>query len=319
MISVADLSQPCVVKKIKVANLKEELRKFGLAQNGLKSELVTRLKFHLEAESNTSVPTGEKSKENSHGKRGRFELEDNSEFHRACSSCYLFDWGKLTKYIFSDPAFPFDSDLTIPDKNLFVSQLIHELSRFLVLKALTRDVSATLLSPSFLVDKAWHAFLLFPKDYAKLCDTILPADVSDRLIDHDPFGASDKKSRNDRYSLTLTKYEDLFTAKPPPKFWEDIAEPASPQVAGSNTQQVKEARFLTICLKDQTGEVTFFKVKSTTKMELVFNTYAARKGVRASALRFLLVGERVNPDHTPDSLQLQNEDQINVLLEQQGC
>ena len=63
---------------------------------------------------------------------------------------------------------------------------------------------------------------------------------------------------------------------------------------------------------------TFFKVKKTTRMEKVFNTYAQRKGVSMNSLRFLLDGERINADSTPKTLDLEDQDQIDCMLEQQG-
>ena len=60
---------------------------------------------------------------------------------------------------------------------------------------------------------------------------------------------------------------------------------------------------VTIRVKDQTGEETFFKVKLSTKMSKVFDAYASRKGVRANALRFLLDGERINAGQTPLQLE----------------
>lgn len=44
---------------------------------------------------------------------------------------------------------------------------------------------------------------------------------------------------------------------------------------------------ITIRVKDQNGEETMFKIKRTTKMRKVFSTYAARKGVEATASEFL--------------------------------
>ena len=75
---------------------------------------------------------------------------------------------------------------------------------------------------------------------------------------------------------------------------------------------------ITIRVKDQGGEETFFKVKNTTKMSKVFDAYAQRKGVQKSSLRFLLDGERINPADTPKSLELEDQDQIDCLLEQYG-
>ncbi|KAL3799002.1 hypothetical protein HJC23_005141 [Cyclotella cryptica] len=75
---------------------------------------------------------------------------------------------------------------------------------------------------------------------------------------------------------------------------------------------------LTIRVKDQSGEETFFKVKKTTKMSKIFNAYAARKGVDPTSLRFLLDGDNVDPNQTPKMLELEDQDQIDCVLEQVG-
>ena len=102
-----------------------------------------------------------------------------------------------------------------------------------------------------------------------------------------------------------------------------------PDPGGADTETI------TLRVKDQTGEETFFKVKKTTKMvrapslarscdgprlkravltaylivplspslqDKVFNAYAQRKGVDKQALRFLVDGERVQGDATPKSV-----------------
>lgn len=71
-------------------------------------------------------------------------------------------------------------------------------------------------------------------------------------------------------------------------------------------------------LTDQTGEETFFKIKKTTKMQKVFDAYSSRKGVQANSLRFLLDGERIEPNQTPKMLELEDQDQIDCMLEQTG-
>jgi small ubiquitin-related modifier len=68
----------------------------------------------------------------------------------------------------------------------------------------------------------------------------------------------------------------------------------------------------------QTGEETFFKIKKTTKMQKVFETYAQRKGVQIGSLRFLLDGERITSEQTPKMLELEDQDQIDCVLEQTG-
>ena len=114
--------------------------------------------------------------------------------------------------------------------------------------------------------------------------------------------------------------------------------------AGAEGEDVKpkdKGETITIRVKDQTGEETFFKIKQSTRMEKVrapffftfsprappysprpppqvFTAYASRKGVAMHSLRFLIDGERINPDHTPKMLDLEDQDQIDCMLEQQG-
>ena len=75
---------------------------------------------------------------------------------------------------------------------------------------------------------------------------------------------------------------------------------------------------LNIRIRDQTGEETFFKVKKTTKLDKVFNAYSTRKGVAATSLRFLFDGSRVNSTQTPESLEMEDGDVIDVMMEQAG-
>ena len=53
-------------------------------------------------------------------------------------------------------------------------------------------------------------------------------------------------------------------------------------------------------------------------MSKVFETYAQRKGVQINSLRFMLDGERIDPNQTPKMLELDDQDQIDCLLEQVG-
>lgn len=68
----------------------------------------------------------------------------------------------------------------------------------------------------------------------------------------------------------------------------------------------------------QNGEETTFKVKKHTKMSKVLDAYAGKKGLNREAIRFMLDGARVDPNDTPASLELEQDDQIDCHLEQQG-
>uniref|UniRef100_A0AAV1UKA6 Ubiquitin-like domain-containing protein n=1 Tax=Peronospora matthiolae TaxID=2874970 RepID=A0AAV1UKA6_9STRA len=97
-----------------------------------------------------------------------------------------------------------------------------------------------------------------------------------------------------------------------------MSEEAPPSTDASNSDDKKKVEPITIRVKDQSGEETFFKVKPNTKMEKIFSAYAQRKGVPASALRFLLDGTRISGDQTPKMLELEDQDQIDCALEQVG-
>lgn len=53
-------------------------------------------------------------------------------------------------------------------------------------------------------------------------------------------------------------------------------------------------------------------------MGKVFQTYAQRKGMQVSSLRFLLDGDRIKEDQTPKMLEMEDQDQIDCVLDQVG-
>ena len=53
-------------------------------------------------------------------------------------------------------------------------------------------------------------------------------------------------------------------------------------------------------------------------MQKVFDTYASRKGLSASTLRFLYDGNRIQSNDTPKMLEMEDQDQIDCRIEQSG-
>ncbi|CAN6647282.1 ubiquitin-like protein Smt3p [Trichomonascus vanleenenianus] len=74
---------------------------------------------------------------------------------------------------------------------------------------------------------------------------------------------------------------------------------------------------ISIKVTDSNTEV-YFKIKKTTQLKKVMDTFCKRTGKDPSALRFLYEGERVQPDDTPSSLDLSDGDTIEALSEQVG-
>ncbi|KAI0260340.1 ubiquitin-like protein [Gloeopeniophorella convolvens] len=67
-----------------------------------------------------------------------------------------------------------------------------------------------------------------------------------------------------------------------------------------------------------TGEEVFFKIKRNTKLSKLQGAYASKVGKDVSSIRFLYDGARINDDDTPSSLDMQDDDTIDVMVEQVG-
>jgi len=75
-----------------------------------------------------------------------------------------------------------------------------------------------------------------------------------------------------------------------------------------------------ICLKNQNGFETHFRVARSTRLCKVFDAYAQRIGKDVSTIRFLMNGSYIHfsSDVTPKMLEMENGDQIDVMLPQLG-
>jgi hypothetical protein len=93
------------------------------------------------------------------------------------------------------------------------------------------------------------------------------------------------------------------------------------QQVGGSDQDIKPAGEdapITLTVKEATGDETAFKVKKSTKMSKIFDTFATRKGVSSSMIRFIYEGKRIRGEDTPKMLEMEDGDQIDAVLEQQG-
>ena len=118
-----------------------------------------------------------------------------------------FDWKPLT-------------DLVEKKKNCDnpkAVEIVEEFKKFIFIKFIDNDYDAKAYSPSFIIDEIWHLFLLFPKDYSRLCSDVLG---SGELLDHNPLATSDSDQIK-RYQNTIKRYELLFKEEPPSAYWDD--------------------------------------------------------------------------------------------------
>ncbi|CAJ0636556.1 8875_t:CDS:2 [Entrophospora sp. SA101] len=62
----------------------------------------------------------------------------------------------------------------------------------------------------------------------------------------------------------------------------------------------------------------FFRIKRTTQLKKLMDTYCERQGKSSSSLRFLYDGDRVQSHNTPADLDMDDGDSIDVMVEQLG-
>jgi len=74
---------------------------------------------------------------------------------------------------------------------------------------------------------------------------------------------------------------------------------------------------LNIKVTDNNNEV-FFKIKRTTQLSKLMNAFCERQGKQLSTCRFLFDGTRVTPQDTPDTLEMEDGDTLEVHQEQLG-
>lgn len=86
----------------------------------------------------------------------------------------------------------------------------------------------------------------------------------------------------------------------------------------NNSSDNIEAPSVQIKVVNQQGEEIFFKVKMTTPMSRVFQAYCSRSGQSTNSIRFLYDGQRVVPSDTPEKLEFEDGDLIDVVLQQTG-
>jgi len=177
------------------------------------------------------------------------------------------------------------------------------------------DWDAKLLSPCGLVDRMWHQHILDVFNYHN--DMVL---LCGQLVGHNPDGALDfaDKLRRDHFTREcLRRHFGSYDAN----IWDNHglvitrAVDRVPNRAGSASLD----ELINIIIKDHNGERTIFKIKNSTRMSKVFNTFAQRKGVCVNTLRFIGDDGRISPDETAATLDLEEMDQITVYLEQGGC
>jgi small ubiquitin-related modifier len=95
----------------------------------------------------------------------------------------------------------------------------------------------------------------------------------------------------------------------------------SDQEAKPSTEDLgdkKEGKYIKLKVIGQGSSETDFKVKMTTYLKKLKESYCQRQGVPMKSLRLLFEGQRIADNHTPKELGMEEEDVIEVYQEQTG-
>jgi small ubiquitin-related modifier len=76
--------------------------------------------------------------------------------------------------------------------------------------------------------------------------------------------------------------------------------------------------FITITAKSSSGDCTSFKIKRTTRMQKLIDAYASRLGIDRNSFRVLFDGHPINNDDTPTTLEMENQDVLEIMPTQTG-
>ena len=68
----------------------------------------------------------------------------------------------------------------------------------------------------------------------------------------------------------------------------------------------------------QDGKEVYFKIRRSTPLRKLFGTYCTREGVDPNSVKFVVDGERLEDTSTPDSLDMENDDIIDVMQTMTG-
>lgn len=87
---------------------------------------------------------------------------------------------------------------------------------------------------------------------------------------------------------------------------------------GAAPAQPANSEYIKLKVVGQDSNEVHFRVKFGTSMGKLKKSYADRTGVAVNTLRFLFDGRRINDEDTPKSLEMEEDDVIEVYQEQVG-
>ena len=104
----------------------------------------------------------------------------------------------------------------------------------------------------------------------------------------------------------------LFATPDPPHARNMDPEQPQPPVEETDNTQIT----LRVCSSD--GVEIYFKIRRKTALKKLIGAYCTRLSKDPATVRFMYNGERLSGDATPDSLEMEENDVIDAMVEQTG-
>ncbi|KAI8927102.1 putative ubiquitin-like protein [Entophlyctis helioformis] len=86
---------------------------------------------------------------------------------------------------------------------------------------------------------------------------------------------------------------------------------------GAEGEDVKD-KHINVKVAAPDGSEVFFKIKRSTPLAKLMNAYCERQGKQRDMVRFMFEGQRVPDEATPDTLDMEDGDSIDAMIEQVG-
>ncbi|XP_076467970.1 small ubiquitin-related modifier 3-like [Babylonia areolata] len=79
-----------------------------------------------------------------------------------------------------------------------------------------------------------------------------------------------------------------------------------------------ESEHINLKVTGQDGSVVHFKIKKNTPLRKLMGAYCNRAGITTGAVRFRFDGNPINDEDTPNTLEMEDGDSIDVFQQQTG-
>ncbi|XP_020578071.1 small ubiquitin-related modifier 2-like [Phalaenopsis equestris] len=80
----------------------------------------------------------------------------------------------------------------------------------------------------------------------------------------------------------------------------------------------EQSEYIILKTQSQDGNEVFFKINRGTPLMKLMTAYCDRMSVDFSYVRFLFEGSRLHGERTPEELHMEDDDQIDVVVSQDG-